>query len=245
MCSKTIYKSIFRLFIVYFSGILPGCEKPGVTREDFEASNLAVFDCWNDGANTELQFSIDTSKTLHDGSLTFGRILDYLIVYSGNRTARFINAGDGSSVLNADIVLEDKKVYSLFLTGSLASPETVLVEDAVVPNPSPDKYKLRVANMITGTGSGYTVAIAATGEPLASAAVLESAVSNKSVSAFKEFSEIREKRYDIYAINPGVDTIVNPNVLLVGERSYTISLSGQKGSAYGSRMDLFENVLRY
>lgn len=245
MYNNIKYKSVLSLLIVYFMVILTGCEKPGITIENFKASNLAVYDCWNDGENTELYFTIDTSNTLHDGSLSFGRILDYLIVYSGNRTAKFINAGDGSSVVSANIALEDKKVYSLFLTGTLSAPETVFIEDAVVPGPTPDKYKLRVANMISGAGSAYTVAIAATGEPLSSATILESAINNKTVSDFKEFSEIRGKRYDIYAINPGVDTILNPNVLLVGERSYTISLSGQKGSAYGSRMDLFENVLRY
>lgn len=245
MYNKNIFKRIFGLLTILLASLTISCEKPGVTYENFEASNVAVYDFWNDGENSNLAFSIDTSNTLHDGSLTFGRILDYLIVYSGTRSAKFVNKDDNSTVNTTSVSLENKKVYSLFLAGTKSSPETILVEDNIAQNPSPDKYNVRVANMITDAGANYTVAIAETGAALATATLLESNVAYKSVTPFKEINEVRGKRYDIYAINPGVDTIRNINVLLVGERSYTINLYGQKGSAYGSNMGLYENVLRY
>lgn len=245
MYKKIKIKSILSLLIMFSVSIVTGCKKPGVTYENFQASNLAVFDCWNDGIDTKLLFSLDTSHALHNGSLTFGRILDYLVVYSGNRTAKFLNADDNSPVASTTIALEDKKVYSLFLTGTLNSAEAVLVGDDVAQNPSPYKYKLRVANMVTETNANYTVSIATAGAPISSRVAIESNVGYKTVTAFKEFNEIRAKHYDIYAINPGVDTIKEADVLLTGERSYTICLMGQKGSPYGTDINLFQNVLRY
>lgn len=245
MYNKKTNKSVISLLFISFVSVLISCKKPGVTFENFQASNLAVFDCWNDGADAGLNFSIDTSHTLHNGSLTFGRILDYLVVYSGNRTAKFLNAADGSPVASANITLENKKVYSLFLTGTLTTPTTVFVKDDVVQSPSPDKYKLRVANMVTETNANYTVSIANAGAPISSRVALENNVGYKSVTAFKEYNEISAKHYDIYAINPGVDTIMEADVLLTGERHYTICLMGQKGSPYGTDIKLFQNVLRY
>lgn len=224
---------------------ITGCEKPGITSENFEASNVAVFDYWNDGDDTRLDFSLDQSKKLHTGQLTIGRRLDYLVVNSGKRKAFFINSEDSSSVYSTDIELVSKKVYSLFLTGTMDHPESVLVEDDVVAEVPADNYRLRVANMNTEAAGKFNVLIADKDAPLSTAVSLESAVGYKTVTAFKQFNEVRYKRYDIWAINPGVDTLINRNTLLVGGRSYSITLYGQKDTPYGSGMGFITNVLRY
>lgn len=222
-----------------------GCTKPGITNENFEASNIAVMNYWNDGQDISLDFSLDTSQKLHTGQLTFGRDLDYLTVFSGKRKAKFNNSDDASPVYSADVDLVNKKAYSLFLTGTMNNPESVLVEDDIVTAVPVDNYRLRVANMNTSASGKYNFLIAGKDEPLSTAISLESAVGYKTVTAFKQFNEDKYKRYDIWAINPGVDTVVNRNILLIGERSYTITLFGQKNTPYGSGMDLVTNVLRY
>lgn len=243
-------------FFKKFKGALPmlatvgvivfiGCTKPGITNENFEASNIAVIDYWNDGQGISLDFSLDTSKKLHTGQLTFGSDLDYLSVYSGKRKAKFINSDDASPVYSADVDIVNKKVYSLFLTGTMNNPESVLVEDDIVTSVPVDNYRLRVANMNTSASGKFNVLIAGKDEPLSTAISLESAVGYKTVTAFKQFNEDRYKRYDIWAINPGVDTLLNRDILLIGEKSYTITIFGEKNTPYGSGIGLVTNVLRY
>lgn len=222
-----------------------GCKKPGITFENFDASNVAVFDYWNDGEDILLDFSLDHSKKLHTGQLRIGRQLDYLTVNSGKRKANFINSDDSSSVYSTDIDLVSKKVYSLFLTGTRDHPELVFVEDDIATEVPADNYRLRVANMNTDASGKFNVLITDKDAPLSTAVSLESGVGYKAVTSFKQFNEVRFKRHDIWAINPGVDTLVNRNILLVGGRSYSITLYGQKGTPYGSGMGFITNVLRY
>lgn len=222
-----------------------GCKKPGITYETFDASNVAVIDYWNDGDDIKLDFSLDQSKKLHTGQLSIGRVLNYLTLNSGKRKANFINSNDSSSVYSTDIDLVSKKVYSLFLTGTKGHPESVFVEDDVAAEVPADNYRLRVANMNTNASGKFNVLIADKDAPLSSAVSLENAVGYKTVTAFKQFNEVRYKYYDIWAVNPGVDTLVNRNILLVGGRSYSITLYGQKGTPYGSNLGLITNVLGY
>ncbi len=222
-----------------------GCKKSGVTFENIDVSNIAVYDYWNDGEDIKLDFSLDQSKKLHTGQLSIGRVLDYLTVNSGKRKANFINSDDGSPVYSTDIDLVSKKVYSLFLTGTKDQPESVFVEDDIANEVPADNYRLRVANMNTDASGKFNVLIADKDAPLSTAVSLENAVGYKGVTPFKQFDEIKFKYYDIWAVNPGVDTLVNRNILLVGGRSYSITLYGQKGTPYGSGIGFITSVLRY
>ncbi|MEO6135500.1 MAG: DUF4397 domain-containing protein [Ginsengibacter sp.] len=222
-----------------------GCKKPGITFDNFEATNVAVIDYWNDGDDIRLDFSLDQSKKLHTGQLTIGRVLDYITVNSGKRKANFINSDDSSSVYSGDVDLVSKKVYSLFLTGTKDHPESVLTEDDIATEVPADNYRLRVANMNTDAAGKFNFLIANKDAPLATAVSLESAVGYKTVTAFKQFNEVRYKYYDLWAVNPGVDTLVARNLLLVGGRSYSLTVYGQKGTPYGSNIGFITNVLSY
>ena len=246
--SINFFKKLKVALIVFSTfGIIAftGCKKPEVTSENFSASNIAVYDYWNDGEGISLDFSLDKSKKLHTGQLSIGRVLSYLTVNSGKRKANFINSDDSSSVYSTDIDLVNKKVYSLFLTGTKDHPESVFVEDDVASEVPVENYRLRVANMNTDAVGKFKVLIADKDALLSTAIPLETAVGYKTVTAFKQFNEVRYKYYDIWAINPGVDTLVTRNLLLVGGRSYSITLYGQKDTPYGSNTGFITNVLSY
>ncbi len=237
-------KLVFVAFTATGCVALTACKKTGVSSENFEASNLAVYDYWNDGENASLNFTLDQSNKLHTGQLTFGRYLNYLTVISGKRKANFQSSEDNSPVLSTDIEMANKKVYSLFLTGTKEQPESVFAEDNIADGVPVDKYQIRVANMNT-TGGSYNVLVAPKDAPFSDATVLETAVTYKTVTAFRLLSEESGARYDIWAVNPGVDTVVYRNILLVGERSYTIALCGEKNTGYGSQINLVTNLLQF
>lgn len=235
------------IVMLLISGIV-SCKKPGITSENFQASNIAVMNAWNNEDEPELDFSIDTSKKLHFGTVYYGRQLDYLVVYAGTRTAKFIDDNDGSTVLEKSINLESKKIYSLFLTGTKSSPETVFVEDDVANEPPAGKYRVRVANMVTDAGSSYELRVAKDGQPLASAQTLVGATQPKTVSGFKEFSSDAnpEQRFMVWVISPNKDTLSVNRVLLTSQKAYTFTISGGKNGGIGlTSLNSFVNVLPY
>lgn len=233
--------------ILLISGLI-SCKKTGITSENFQASNIAVMNSWNNEDLPDLDFSIDTSKRLHDGTMYFERQLDYRVVYSGSRTAKFKNDADGSSVLEKPINLESKKIYSLFLTGTKNAPEAVFVEDDVATEPAAGKYRIRIANMVTDAGSNYELRVAKDGQPLASAQKLVDATAPKAVSVFKEFSSDPDpvQRFRVWAVSPGKDTIMTEHILLTSQRAYTFTISGGKDAGlHYTTLNSYINVLPY
>lgn len=233
--------------ILLLAGIV-SCKKNSITSENFQAANITVVNAWNNEDMPELKFSLDTSKTLHNGTMFYGRQLDYLVVYAGNRTAKFKKDDDGSTVIEKAVNLESKKIYSLFLTGTKASPDAVIVEDDVATEPAVGKYRIRTANMVTDAGSNYELWVAKQGQPLSSAQKLVDATASKAVSAFKDYSSDPDpvQRYQVWAIAPGVDTVTVSSVLLTSQKAYTFTVSGGKNSGIlQTSLSTFTNVLPF
>ena len=228
------------VIILVLSGFV-SCKKPGVTYEDFEAANIAVMNVWNNEDAPQLKFSLDTSKALHTGNVTFGRQLTYQVVYAGNRTMKFKSATDGKPVFEKPLNLESKKIYSLFLTGTKSSPEVVTVEDNVVTEPPVGKYWIRVANMVTDPGARYALYAAKVGQTLGDAQVLVSPTPAKTVSAFAELaSNVKpEQRFRLWAIDSGRDTLLFDNILFSSQKAYTYTIGG------GTSIYSFVNVLPF
>ncbi len=244
---KNKYPAVIAVMTLLISGLL-SCKKNEITFENFQAANIAVMNAWNNEDEPELNFSLDTSKTLHYGTMYYGRQLDYLVVYSGNRTMKFKKSDDGSTVLEKPVNLESKKIYSIFLTGTKSSPDAVIVEDDVASEPAAGKYRIRVANMVTDAGSNYEFRVAKDGQPLSSAQKLVNATAPKGVSAFVEYSSDPnpEQRYQVWAIAPGVDTLTANRILLTSQRAYTFTMSGGKNSGLNrTELSVFINVLPY
>lgn len=224
------------------------CEKIEITSENFQAANITVMNAWNNEDFPDVNFSIDTSKKLHFGSMYYERQLDYLVVYAGNRTAKFKNDGNGSTVLEKQVDLESKKIYSLFLTGIKTAPEAILVEDDVATEPPVGKYRIRVANMVTDAGSNYELRVAKEGQTLVDAVSLVDATLPKSVSVFKEYScdPNPEQRYQVWAISAGKDTIRSNRILLASQKAYTFTINGGKDGGVGyTDLNIFTNVLPF
>lgn len=224
------------------------CKKNGITSENFQAANITVLNAWNNEEMPELKFSLDTSKTLHNGTIYYSRQLDYLVVYTGNRVVKFKNAGDGSPVLETSVNLESKKIYSLFFTGTKAAPEAVIVEDDIASEPPAGKYKIRVANMVTDAGSQYELFAAKEGQTLAQAQKLVSSTTGKAVSAFTEYASDPnpEQRFSVWAINAGKDTMLATRVLFTSQRAYTFTLSGGKNEGLKTTsINTYTNVLPF
>lgn len=233
--------------VLLLSGIV-SCKKPVITYEHFESANIAVMNAWNNEDMPDLNFSIDTSKKLHDGAIYYTRQLDYLVVFAGNRTAKFKNAEDGNTVLEKQINLASKKIYSLFLTGTKSAPDAVFVEDDVANEPAIGKYRIRVANMVTDVGSNYELRVAREGQTLADAQKLVDATSPKTVSGFKDYSSDPnpEQRFQLWAISAGKDTILADRVLLTSQRAYTFTISGGKDDGlHQTSLNSYINVLPY
>lgn len=224
------------------------CKKPEITNEDFLAANIAVMNVWNNEDQPNLNFSVDASKKLHFGVVNYQRQLDYLVVNAGNRTAKFVNNSDGSTVYEKPVNLESKKIYSLFLTGTKNAPDVVFVEDDVATEPAAGKYRIRVANMVTDAGSQYELFAAKEGQTLAQAQKLVSSTAGKAVSAFTEYASDPnpEQRFSVWAINAGKDTILATRILFTSQRAYTFTLSGGKNEGLKTTsINNFINVLPF
>jgi hypothetical protein len=76
---------------------------------------------------------IDNSK-VNTAALTFPRNTGYLDVSSGVRNVKVNAAGTSTSVINADVTLEEDKNYSIFAINRVANIEAiVLVDDLTAP----------------------------------------------------------------------------------------------------------------
>lgn len=235
------------VIIVLAIGLI-SCKKPGITYEDFEAANIAVLNVWNNEDAPRLAFSLDTSRALHAGNVSYGRQFGYYVIYAGNRTMKIKDVNDGSSILEKPLNLESKKIYSLFLTGTKSSPEVVMVEDNIAAEPSVGKYWIRVANMVTDPGSQYALYAAKVGQTLDDAQVLVNPTPVRTVSDFAEFSSDAnpQQRFRLWAIDSGRDTLLFDNILFSSQKAYTYTVSGSKNEGLkNTSVHSFTNGLAY
>lgn len=235
------------VFMLLVTGLI-SCKKPGITYEDFEAANIAVLNVWNNEDAPQLTFSLDTSKALHGGNVSYGRQLGYYVIYAGNRTMKIKGVNDGSSILEKPLNLESKKIYSMFLTGTKKSPEVVMVEDNVAVESPVGKYRIRVANMVTDPGSQYALYAAEVGQTLDNAQVLVNPTPVKTVSDFAEFASNAnpQQRFRLWMIDSGRDTLLFDNILLSSQKAYTYTIGGSKNEGLKkTSVHSFVNGLTY
>lgn len=240
---------LFCIFLLIMQICFTSCKKSeGPTYENFTSANITVLNAWNNEDDPELTFHLDTSKRLHTGTIQYGRQLSpYMIVYAGNREAKFKINGTDNVVLKKNLNLESKKIYSLFLTGSKAAPELISVEDNVAQEPAAGKYWVRLANMTTD-GDQYELRFAKDGQALTNAVNLITAVGTKNVSLFKESNADANptQRYTVWAIAPGIDTVTFDRVVLASQKAYTFTIAGSENTGFKSTNGFtFTNVLPY
>src|SRR6185312_4963533 len=75
-----------------------------------------------------INFYLDANK-VNAYPLNYGENLDYFQAFAGKRTANFYNAGTSNTILSDTVTFSPNMIYSLFLTGTTAKPEMVVVRD--------------------------------------------------------------------------------------------------------------------
>lgn len=80
---------------------------------------------------------------------TFGKDLNYVNAYSGEREVSFYQGADKKAT--GKFTLKDGKFYSLFLTGKWPETELVLLQDSLT-NPAAGKANIRFVNMNKDAG---------------------------------------------------------------------------------------------
>lgn len=206
------------------------CSKPTITRENFEASNLRVIQCLP--GKTSVQFFLDTFRITNTTLLNYRNITQYFVVKSGNRKASFYSTTTKDTFATTNIVLESKKIYSLFLAGNATTPKYFFTEDNHT-QPSLDKAKIRLANLSSNTGDLYMTAQTA----IAPETKILDNVSQESVSDYVLFNvptstannKVTPVTFRIYRVGiPGAIAVVS-NVDTRGSLIYSIVLAGTIG----------------
>lgn len=135
--------------------IMESCKKPGTTYENFQASNLRVVNGFPD--RSDVKFYLDSFNLTLNGTLDYNTVSPYYVVYSGACRAKFYSQNTTDTFATDNIQLDSKKIYSLFLAGTVASPKLWLTQDDLSEPPT-DKAKLRLANLaLTGGNVDVTI----------------------------------------------------------------------------------------
>ncbi len=130
--------------IIAIPVIMDSCEKPVITSETFETSNLRVVNSLRD--RTSVKFYLDTFNLTLTGTQNYNTNSVYWVVKSGLRKAKFFSTSTQDTFATKDIQLNGDKVYTLYLAGDASSSKTWLTEDEL-DSSTPDKAKIRLANL--------------------------------------------------------------------------------------------------
>lgn len=143
----------------------------------------------------------------------------YLPVFPGTRTIDAFSYNSGNTLATASANFEDKKFYSVFLVGTGAALENVIVHDNFDSLSSSGKAYIRYINAIADA-SNPTVTIASGGTT-----IVNETASFKSVSGF---AAIDAGAADITVSNGGTVN-ANRTITLEPGKVYTVLLIGTPG----------------
>lgn len=149
---------------------------------------------------------------------TFGKNIDYLNAYSGEREVSFYQGTDKK--VSGKFILKDGKFYSLFLTGNWPQTELVLFQDSLT-KPVTGKAHIRFVNM--GKDSGILNLGLTNGSTL---------IGQKAYKAGSDFMAVNGNTGYTFVIRNNTtltDTVSIPQVTLEAGHSYTIWAKGVKG----------------
>jgi len=219
---------------------LGGCEKPGITSEDFDASNLRVVNGLPGRSN--VKFYLDTFNLTMGGFINYNQNSVYYVVRSGARTSKFYSTATTDTFATQSIQLDVNKDYTLYLGGAVGAPKYWLTEDELVSGPN-DKAKIRLANLSTGVNVDVTIQLEdliTPPQPKPEVPIFSN-ISNQTVSAYTSATVPTSKgnaviqRHTIRVYEAGTNTLLATatNVDLRGTSINTIILAGNIGGSPG------------
>lgn len=163
-----------------------------------------------------LEVYLEPNKINHD-QFSYGRYIDYLNVFSGQRTVSFYEGTVKKKSGNID--LKDGKFYSLFLAGTWPETELVLIKDSLTI-PATGKTNIRFVNMSSDAGEldlGLT-----NGSTLISQKAYKASSNYTSINGNATYNFVIRKH-----ASP-LDTVSITAASLEAGRSYTIWAKGLK-----------------
>lgn len=149
---------------------------------------------------------------------TFGKNINYLNAYSGEREVSFHQGADKKA--SGKFNLKDGKFYSLFLTGKWPQTELVLLQDSLT-KPATGKTHIRFVNM--GKDAGVLNLGITNGSTL---------IGQKAYKVGSDFVAVNGDMGYTFVIRNNAaltDTVSIPQVTLEAGHSYTIWAKGAKG----------------
>ncbi|MGN6397075.1 MAG: DUF4397 domain-containing protein [Mucilaginibacter sp.] len=169
-----------------------------------------------------LNFTLNGSR-VNNNSIVYGSGLDYFRAYAGKRTAAFTQTG-GTVVKSDTITLEQNLAYSLCLVNKAATPEFLLLHDAIT-QPSSGNANLRFVNLSPDNGA---VDLA-----VKDGAVL---VANKPFKGYSDFASLEGKNYTFEIRKAGTATVLATlsNKTITPSLVYTIYFRGLAGATDGN-----------
>ncbi len=173
-----------------------------------------------------LDVKIGQNKANND-LFTFGKDINYLNVYSGEREVSFFQGTE--KIKSGNFTLKNGKYYSLFLAGEWPQTELVLLNDSLT-RPASGKSHIRFVNMSKDAGIlnlGLT-----NGSTL---------INQKAYKTGSDFIEVNGNKPYAFVIRNNTaltDTVSIPAVNLESGKIYTIWAKGLKAQTGTNSLDL-------
>ncbi|WP_345951441.1 MULTISPECIES: DUF4397 domain-containing protein [unclassified Mucilaginibacter] len=211
---KGSVKILGLLFLV--STTLTSCLKDN-DNDGYVAPKSALISVINASPDSQpLDFYLDQNRG-NNYPISYGNGLDYINAYTGKRTASFYVAGTQTKIKSDTMTLNVDRAYTLYLTNLTATPDFVLLQDAI-EKPAAGQAAIRLVN-VSPTAPAVDLAIK-------DGAVL---VNNKAYKGFSTFVPVQGNgTYTLEIRQTGTNTVLAsiPNANLKSNAVYTVWLQG-------------------
>jgi len=203
----------FVLTAVVFS--LSSCEK----EETKTYANVLVTHASPNAPGVDLL--VDGSKQ-NSSALTFPNNTGYLKVESGARNIKVNVTGTSTTVINADLNLEENKNYSVFAVDSVSKISAVVLADDLTA-PASGKAHVRFVHL-SPNAPAVDVAVASSGAVV---------FGNKAFKEYTAFTPLDAGSYNLDVRVAGTSTValVLPTITLEAGKIYTVFAKGFLGGS--------------
>lgn len=144
----------------------------------------------------ELDITVD-NKPINRRPFSYSDYSGYLNFFTGSRNLKFSAFNASNTLIDTTFIVEEGKVYSVFVINRLSSLETLVVTDSAA-TPATGKAMIRFVNL---SPDGPAVDIAVTGES-------SNLFDNTSFKQATDFKEVDAKTYSFQVKGTGTSDII-------------------------------------
>jgi hypothetical protein len=159
---------------------------------------------------------VDNTK-VNSAALTFLNNTGYLQVNAGTRNVKVNAAGTTTTVIDANLGLEENKSYSVFATGILSNISPLVIEDNLA-TPAAGKAHVRFIHLCPDAPA-VDIAVASTGAVV---------FGNKSFRQYSDFTPLDAGTYnlDVRPTGTAIPVLALPAITLEAGKIYTVYAKG-------------------